>query len=609
MLALMLSALVIAQGPPSAELELLGQANGQITVVVFLGVNCPLSKLYTQRLNSFCEEYGQRVHFVALISNRDETTEEIRAFVKQHQLSFPVLPDVGNKIADRLHATRNPEVVVLDASGKTRYQGRIDDQYAPGSNRPKPSQHFLRDAVAALFAGKAVDISATAPVGCLIDRRNPLPETQRVTYSKDIAPILFRRCLGCHRPGQVAPFSLTNYRETVKWADTIREVIADGRMPPWGADPRHGQFANDPRLSAQEKQLLFDWLEQGSPEGDPKDLPPAPSFPADGWCFKPDAVYSISEPFVVPAEGILDYQKFIIDPGVQADSWIRAIQIRPGNAAVVHHATLRAKPKSVGGTDAYAIGPLQDAQLAMFVPGQPHFELPAGMAKRFPKGWVFILDIHYVTIGSAQKDQTQIGIAWAAPDSVRKEVATTVLEDFSLKIPPFEPNHVVRGQWQIDRNLTLLALFPHMHWRGKSMIFVAYYPDGTEEILLNVPSYDFNWQHRYVLQEPKLLAAGTVVCCTGVFDNSADNPANPDPSVYVRQGLQTTDEMFQGYFEMYATDADSAFGRLGDQLRQFLLSHGKAAIGFATLGIIGLLLRQRLLRYLRRQAPAPPPVS
>jgi hypothetical protein len=587
----LLSALVLAAPPSWQDVPLPPEGGQRLAVVVFLSTDCPLAKLYTTRVNELHKSYRGRVHFVGVLANPPDSQAEIDAFVKQHAVTIPLVKDQNAELADRFGATRSTEAFLLDKEG-VRYQGRIDDQYAPGHQRPAPTHHYVRDALDSLLADKPVATPRTEPVGCLIDRPKRSAAPDSVTYSKHIAPILFRRCLECHRRGQVGPFPLTSYMETAAHSRTIGEVIRAGQMPPWGADPRHGRFANDRSLTADEKRLIFDWIARDCPEGDPADLSPLPAFPPEGWAIKPDVIYSMSEPFTVPAEGILDYQRFVIDPGLQADGLIAAIQIRPGNRTVAHHATLRTKPRNAPTMHTLTIGPLGDSQLAMFVPGQEAYVLPPGMAKRLPADRVFVLEIHYVTVGSAQTDQTQIGIVWADPKTVEREIATLVLVNTQFEVRPFLADQPVANEWTVDRDLVLHALFPHMHLRGKSMKFEAEYPDGSREVLLNVPRYDFSWQHRYVLAEPLRLPAGTTIHCTGAFDNSPDNPNNPDPSATVHYGDQTTDEMFHGYLEVSLAETPTPPSRW----------EAYAVLFGGVFGIIVLCLWRPVVRRLRSGA-------
>jgi peroxiredoxin len=527
----------------------------KLVVVVFLSVECPLAKLYASRLAELMDTFGRRgARFVGVSCNAQDSPATMVRYLRLHDLRLPLLRDEDHVLADRFGAARSPEVFVLDEQRTVRYRGRIDDQYSVDTHRAAPTRRDLATALEELLDGKPVSQPVTEASGCLISRLARPAAKVEITYSKHVAPILQRHCLSCHRRGQIAPFALTSYKEAASWAEMMREVIETQRMPPWHANPKHGRFANDPSLSEQEKKILIDWVQGNALEGDPAELPPTPAF-AEAWNIpKPDLVLAIPKPFTVPAEGVIEYQFFEVDPGFQEDKWVRAAEIRPGNRAVVHHCSVFLKPPGSDGIAAQ--GALGSFCLAATAVGTPPLLLPEGMAKFVPAGWRFVFIVHYTPIGSVQTDQTEIGLVFADPKAVKKEVATKLLVDPDLCIPPHAPDHRVEQSCLMPGDALLLAMFPHMHLRGKSFRYEAAYPDGTTEILLDVPRYDFNWQHRYVLAEPKLLPTGTVLRCIAHYDNSANNPANPDPNATVRTGMQSWDEMFNGYFDFALADQD-----------------------------------------------------
>jgi peroxiredoxin len=570
-----------------AERRLSDWRDKSLVVVAFLGVDCPLAKRYGRRLGEIEREFGPRVAVLGINANQHDTLRDIARYARRHEIHFPLLKDSDNHLADRFGATRTPEVFLLDGDRRLRYRGRVDDQYGVGTQRAKPTRRDLAEAIADLLAGKEVRLPVTAPAGCIIDRLDRVAATGRVTWTRDIGPVLQQHCIVCHRPGQVAPFALTTYRQARGWAETIREVVREGRMPPWHASPEHGRFANDPRLSERDKRLIGEWVDAGCPEGNVADLPPAPIF-AEGWNIPgPDMVVPIPRSFTVPADGVVDYQYFEVDPGFTEDRWVRAAEIRPGNRAVVHHCTVFLKPPDTD--EAKVAGKLGSFCLAATAPGTPPLLLPDGMAKRIPAGWRLLFVVHYTPVGTVQQDRTSIGLLFTDPKTVKKEVATHLLYDEGLVIPPHVANHVVEKSWEAPADVLLLAMFPHMHLRGKSFRYEALYPDGKREVLLEVPRYDFNWQHRYVLAEPKRLPAGTRVRCVARYDNSADNPSNPDPSATVRAGKQTTDEMFNGYFEWALADEDLTQPVPAEAFRRALHSLLRPAPLLALAALFGLL--------------------
>jgi mono/diheme cytochrome c family protein/peroxiredoxin len=532
----------------------------RVNVVVFLGTECPLAGRYATRLGELCEKYrsqGAGVRFFGIDSNQQDSLAAISHFAQLHRISFPVCKDPGNKVADLLGALRTPEAFVIDSAGVVRYWGLIDDQFGIGYAHDKAKRAYVEDAIADILAGRDVRLPATQPIGCRISRVSRRPPKGDITYSNQIARVFRGNCVECHRPGEVAPFALTSYADAVAWADTIREVIDQGRMPPWGASPAHGKFLNDARLSETDKQLVRDWIENGMPEGDRSQLPPKPAFP-DGWRIpKPDLIIKMPEPVTVPASGVVEYKYFTIDPGFTHDVWIRGSEARPGNRSVVHHILLFWVPPEQSGPKP------EDAlfnAIAAFAPGMPASTGAAGYGGRIPAGSRLVFQMHYTPNGSEQVDQSEVGLLLADPKTVRHEISVGGIFNWQFLIPPGASDYRVDAQEELKEDRLIYELAPHMHLRGKSFSFTAHFPDGREEILLDVPRYDFNWQNVYRLAEPKVLAAGTRIDCRAAYDNSANNLLNPDPSSEVHWGDQTWDEMMIGSYDFSPAEQDFSLG-------------------------------------------------
>ena len=323
-------------------------ADKKAVVLAFLGTECPLAKAVCSaavRFVSRVRRSGRRVPGRGCQLARH--AHQALSFRQTYKVEFPLLKDAGNVVVDRLGATRTPEVFVLDGKRVVRYHGRIDDQFLVGVQRGKATSRDLATALDELLAGKEVSKPSTQFTGCLIARAHKIEPKGEVTYSKHVAAIFNRHCVECHRDGELAPFPAGAYDEVVGWADNIREVVSEGRMPPWLADPQYGKFSNDCSMSAEEKETLFAWIDDGCPEGDPADLPAPPKF-TTGWRMgEPDVVYPMPEAFNVPAEGTVDYQYFTVEPDVKEDMWVIVAEGRPGNPAVVHHVVLFAVPPGV----------------------------------------------------------------------------------------------------------------------------------------------------------------------------------------------------------------------------------------------------------------------
>lgn len=515
-------------------------------VVVFLGTECPLVKLYGRRLAEMSQRYAQRgVQFVGVNSNQQDTLREMEHFARTRGVEFPMLKDPDHSVSDLFGAERTPTAYVLDKGRRVRYVGRIDDQYGVGYARAEATRSELAEAIDDLLAGRPVSTPATTAVGCLIGRDSETAPTGDITYHNQIARLVQQHCVRCHREGQIAPFALAGYDDVAAWGETMREVIQDGRMPPWHAHPDFGEFSNDAAMTADEKRTFYQWVENGMPEGDPNDAPPPPEF-ATGWQIpKPDVVYRMPESFTVPAKGVVPYQYFVLDPGFEEDVWVRAAEIRPGAPSVVHHAFLFYLPP--GQERPRDEDPLFNT-VAAFAPGMPPALWPEGHARLIPAGSRLIFQMHYTPTGVEVSDRTRVGVVFAPAEQVESEVRLAIAVNTRFRIPPEAPAHRVHADYGFTQDVLLHTLIPHMHYRGKAFRFTARRPDGSEEVLLDVPRYDFNWQNAYMLAEPKRLAKGTVIQCTGVFDNSSDNLVNPDPTKEVRWGDQSWDEMMLGSF-------------------------------------------------------------
>lgn len=518
----------------------------RLTVLCFLGTECPLARLYGPRLARLSQHYqSHEVRFLGVNSNCQDSLDEVRRYVKDYGIPFPIAKDYDHQLADRFAVTRTPEVIVVDAAGQIRYRGRIDDQYRPGQSRPEATHHALQAALDELLAGRAVSVPETEPVGCLLGRRPVAATPTELTYCRDVAPVLQRHCVECHRPGDIGPFALTDYDEVVGWGRMLVEVIEDGRMPPWHAAPHTGPFANARQMPERDREVLRAWVAGGMPFGDPRDLPPAVEY-RTGWMLprEPDLVVPMrSEPFLVPAEGVVEYQYFVADPGFTEDRWVVGAQVLPGNRAVVHHAIVFIRPPD--GMRMRGTG-----WLTAYVPGQRSALMPPGMGRRIPAGSKLVFQMHYTPNGSEQADLTRVGLLFGDEATISHEVLTLMALNQDFEIPPGAENYSVTAELsQLPADAQLLALAPHMHVRGKACRVLAHCGE-ERRLLLDVPRYDFNWQHVYELAQPVPLTDVERLEFIARFDNSADNPVNPDPAQYVYWGDQTWEEMAVAFFEV-----------------------------------------------------------
>ena len=401
------------------------------------------------------------------------------------------------------------------------------------------------------------------------------PKTQDVTFHRDVVPVLQKHCQTCHRPGEATPMSLLTYQETRPWAQAIREATLLGKMPPWDAEPGVGKkFSNERRLEQAEIEVLRTWADQGAPEGDAADAPQPLEF-VEGWIMgEPDKVWRLPEAYEVPASGTIEYTYYIIPNAFPEDTWIEASEVRPDARSVVHHIIAYARPPESTWLNGYEPGQffvpvdrkkkeqrppnLSPSQwrrwVAGYAPGVRPETYGPGLAKLIPAGSDLIFELHYTTSGAELRDRSSVGIRIARQPPERRLVWGAAL-NAGFKIPPNVANHRVDAAIEFTEEVTLLSLTPHMHLRGKSFEYRAVYPTGESEILARIPDYDFNWQITYKLEKPIPIPKGTRIEATALFDNSPNNPANPDPSKEVGWGDQSWEEMMIGFFSL-AVDMD-----------------------------------------------------
>jgi hypothetical protein len=364
------------------------------------------------------------------------------------------------------------------------------------------------------------------------------------TFTKDVAPILYNRCVECHRPTMFAPMSLVTYQEARPYAQVIKRRVAARQMPPWNADPAIGHFKNDPSLTDAEIDTIVRWVDGGAPKGNDSDMPALPAM-AEGWTIgTPDAVFAMAEPFAIPATGAVDYQYIRIPVNLPEDRWIQAIEIKPGARAQVHHVIAFTQPVGEPIRQGNVLGP---TNIGGVTPNKPGMTFPNGVARLIHGSHDIILQMHYTTNGQATTDRTEVGLIFAKQPPVKAAAGGLAL-NVRLEIPPNDGNYEVRAIANVAQDTVLTSMTPHMHVRGKDMTYIAHYPDGRHETLLAVPKYDFNWQITYELTEPKTLPKGTKLEVIAHYDNSANNKFNPDPTQTVRWGDQTWEEMMIGFF-------------------------------------------------------------
>ncbi|MCU1328732.1 MAG: hypothetical protein JWN34_4102 [Bryobacterales bacterium] len=410
-----------------------------------------------------------------------------------------------------------------------------------------------------------------------------------VTYTRDVAPVFLEHCVKCHRPGEVAPMSLLDYKSARPWAKAIGEAVSSRRMPPWFADPHFGAFSNDARLSDTDIATIRAWVAGGALEGDPKQLPQAPKF-TEGWELgPPDRIIDIGQTYTLKP-GRDSYEHFVVETNSKEGMWLRAADLHPGNRKVVHHAhvNLVASPQQAGATTIQSMTSLsdylvkdgnltrisesapilddacradapdlpyirgaQEGALASYLPGRSPDVFGDGRAKWVPPGAKLEFVIHYAPMTGSDAtatDRTSVAL-YFAPGPPEQVLRRMDLRNFFFRIPPGEPAHAVKRCYAFERDQTLLSITPHMHYRGKDARYDLIRPDGTRETLLNVPNYNFNWQLVYRMRDPIAVQKGSRLEVTVHFDNSPNNPANPDATRAIRWGDKTEEEMMTSWIE------------------------------------------------------------
>lgn len=523
-------------------------------VFVFTTTQCPLVKRSIPKLIDLDTRFSPRdVQFLAVNVGPEDTIRDMASQALEFDAAFPFVKDADLSCVKTLGVERTPEVVVLNAEKKLVYRGRIDDQLRLGGSRPEPTRRDLEEALNDVLADRAVSVAQTPVDGCLITAPEPLASdnSPAPTFHKDVAPILNKRCVTCHRADAAAPFSLLSFSDAAAHAEMLAEVVIDQRMPPWYAQAKSGTFQNDPSLTRAERDTLVRWVRSGRGEGDPKDAPPPPNLPTSKWRIgEPDLVITMLEEHSIPATGFVDYRNIVLPHVFLGDTWVEAVEIRPDNPAVVHHCNMAYITTKGAGEETFITG---------HVPGGQPLDMGKfnnGVAYLIPKFAALGLQIHYTTTGKEERCRISVGIRFPRR-TVHKQCQHFLLDPHRLGIEPGHGAFPVRSSQTLKQDITLMGLFTHMHLRGKDATFFADVPNQPRETLLQIPNYNFEWQLGYEIEPgKKRLPKGTRIEAVAHYDNSTFNPYNPDPKRKVPWGKQTYDEMFNGFVFFVADDED-----------------------------------------------------
>ncbi len=561
------------------------------TAFVFLSSECPISRQYIPELNRLAKTAGDRkLAFYGVVSDSSVTRADAVNLVDEFHVAFPVLFVASRELAGLFKPDHVPQAFVVDSQGGVQYAGRIDDLYADiDKRRTEPSRRDLLDAMTSVASGKAVSTPRTQAVGCPFEAPKGRDSLAQVTYARDIAPILFANCAECHRPGEVAPFSLLTYQDAAKRAKGLARVTERRLMPPWRADVHYGQFLDERRMTEREIAMVKAWAESGAPEGNAADLPPQPKFPS-GWRLgTPDLVVPVPVRYTVPADGPDIFQHFVMPLNLAKDEQVVAFEFRPGNPSVVHHAIVavdtrggaRARDaetpepgwRTSGSIDASITG-----ILGVWTPGMTPRFYPQDVGVALDKSADLVVQLHLHPTGKVESDQSRIAL-YLAKKPVKKVISRSplLMGTLVIEIPPGETQYRTGSTVTLPVDCTLNSVFPHMHMIGKEMKITATLPDKSVKPLIWIKDWNFYWQDSYVYREPVKLPKGTKITIEAVYDNSAANPFNPHrPPQRVLFGNDTSDEMCFALFQTVA-DGKNAQRRMGGSLMRSFMEEWQTA--------------------------------
>lgn len=522
------------------------RAKGKAVVLFFTGTGCPIARKSSPALKELKAKYErQGIDFWIVNSYFDEGKKEIWDEINSLGLrEFIYLRDLKQLVALSYGVNRTAEVVAIDTkSFEVFYRGAVNDQFGEGAEKPSPTENYLDDSLSQFLAGETVSRPKTRARGCRISYAKVGGDSGVPDYATQVAPILRQNCVECHRSGGIGPWSMSSHRRVSNYSDMIEEVVLTRRMPPWDPHPDYGKFRDGQEVSREDLQTILQWVKAGSPRGEGEDplKAPLPDYP-DWRLGEPDAVLKLPEVQTVAATGVEPYRYIEVENPFDEDVWLRGLDVKPGNRAVVHHVILYAKwpgGPSFGDNGAFFVG---------WAPGASGLTYPDGVAKMLPANAKLKIEMHYTTSGVEETDQSEVALYLADGPQERK-AETRAAADWNLEIPAGDEDSRHHATYAFKKPATLYALFPHMHFRGKWMRYELLTPDGKRKTLLHVPRYDFQWQLSYYLETPLHVPKGSWLLVTGAFDNSLGNLANPDPTKRVLFGEQSWDEMFIGFFE------------------------------------------------------------
>lgn len=526
--------------------ELYRMTDARAIVIVTTGNGCPIARNLAPQLKTLKARYGgQGVQFLLLNSNLQDGRDAIAREKEEFGIDIPILMDSNQLVGEQLGVTRTAEFFVIDPkTWKIAYRGPLDDRMDYGTQKANAEHPWASDAIEAVLAGRPAMAATKMSPGCLID----FPErakvaTTKISYVKDVAPILEKKCVACHLEGGIGPFPMTSYDMVKGFAPMIREVLRTDRMPPWNVDPHVGKWADDKSLSAAEIKTVVHWVEQGAPRGAGADPLAAKRRVAQQWPLgKPDLVLEIPA-YTIPASGVVDYQRPVMVNPLTEGRWVKASTFVVNQRQAVHHfltGYLKEVPADGKGNESR-----WGASMGGYAVGAESTLWPKNVGTYLPPGGAIGAQAHYTPFGKEVTDKSQLGLYFyktgETPDLVMRN---SVIVDPTIVIPAGEARHKETAYIDFPKEALLYSAFPHAHYRGYASDLWIEYPDGARKRLLAMPRYDFNWQREYTFAEPLKVPAGSKLIANYWYDNSKQNPANPDASKTIVWGDQSWEEMF-----------------------------------------------------------------
>ncbi|MDG2208014.1 MAG: redoxin domain-containing protein [Pirellulales bacterium] len=562
-------------------------ANDRGVVLYVYGVGCPIARNHLPALKRLREKYmKQGIEFLLLDCNPQDDRETLQQDAQERNIDIPILRDEGQLVMEMMGIKRTCETFLIDPKKRrVIFHGPVDDRLGYESQKKDATHHYLQDAIDSYLSGDAVKNPDAEIRGCLISKISDAAQNPTTPdYTKDVAPILEKRCFNCHSTGGTAPWALESYEDVLGWRAMIREVILTKRMPPRQPDMHYLPFSETHGIFPEEASTLVRWLDAGAPRGEGKDPLATAKITSDRRIDVENAQIKIDlPPQKIPPTGEVAYRTNALKLQLQKDAWVRAGKIQPTEPEVLHHAFCRTSPvegdnlNNIGFSKRGISNKWRSSNVAAYVPGMTSFEFPTDTGMKIPRECVLVFLYHYTTIGKSVTDRPKLGVfLHDKPPLFELEMETIERRNFT--IPPGESEYQVEDDYTTDEDILIFGIAPHMHYRGSSFCCKIIPPEGKEKTIFSMPNYRMTWQGIYWFKEPLAISKGTNIICTGIFDNSSTNELNPDSSETVVYGQQSWREMFEGWL-LYSKRTEKNSEQFDKLFRESLLKQNDLGSG------------------------------